>query len=101
MTPRTLRWLELALSIAVITAAVVFVAGLPSLAQIERRPPASPPWVLLRIDYGTPGPYFLGLQVGATYRSRRQCLLRLPPTGYETIGHTTTYRQFECVRIAG
>ena len=101
VTPRTLRRFERALSIAVIVAAVVFVAGLHRLARLERHPPAQPPWVRLRIDYGTPGPYFLGVALGPTYPSRRQCLRALPTGGYETIGHTTTVRQFECIRIAG
>ena len=99
MTPRTLRRLERALSIATVISAVLFVLGLHRLAQLEHRLPQPVPWVRLRIDYGTPGPYFLGLQLGPWYPTQRLCLRALSPTGLETLGHTTTYRQFECVRI--
>ncbi len=101
MTPGTLRSLERALSIATVVAAVAFVLGLHRLAQLEHRLPPSAPWVRLRIDYDTPGPYFLGVALGPTYRSQRHCLRALPTGGYETIGHTTTVRQFECVQVSG
>ena len=99
MTPRTLRRLERALSIATVISTVVFVLGLHRLAQLEHRLPPPVPWVRLRIDYGTPGPYFLGLRLGPRYRTQRLCLRSLPSSGYETLGHTTTYWQFECARL--
>ena len=94
-----LRWYEWVTAVSICSAALVLVVCLNRIEQLRERPLVRTAWVPLKITYAMPGRYFLGVTLGPVYRSHRACLRSLPSSGYETLGHTTTFRQLECARV--
>lgn len=82
-----------------------FLVGIASCGALvllfHRRPaPARPGrWLRVELIFGE-WRNLHTLRAGAAYAWRRGCEHRLPPSGYETVGRVTTYRRYECVRIA-
>lgn len=82
-----------------------FLVGIAScgalIVLLHGRPASDPPerWLRVELIFGE-WRNLRTLALGPAYASRRGCEHRLPPIGYETVGRVTTYRRYECVRIA-